>query len=152
MRSRLAAFAAARGGVLALAPALILAVAITGCTGVKAPDLFIVERSGKAPGASLTMLVNEEGGVRCNAGRALKLSDPQIVQARALQEELKNPSGEEMTLAPQPGSVLEYKVRDENGSVRFADNSAGQPKVLRNLVLFILQVAEGVCKLPQQGA
>ena len=38
-----------------------------GCGGgIKAPDLFIVQRTGGAPRARLTLLVNEEGGVQCN--------------------------------------------------------------------------------------
>jgi hypothetical protein len=48
--------------------------------------------------------------------------------------------------------VLSYYLRDENGSVSFADNSASQPKVFRNLALFVLQTAQQVCHLPQQGA
>jgi hypothetical protein len=129
-----------------------VALALGGCGGIKAPDLFIVERSGSAPAARLTLLVNEEGGVRCNSGPQLRLSDPQLVQARALQEELKGSAGEHLSLPAQPGSVLSYRVRDENGQVSFADNSAGQPKVLRNLALFVLQVATSVCRLPQQAA
>jgi hypothetical protein len=135
------------GAVVALALALC-----GGCGGILAPDLFVVERSGSTPGAKLTLLVNEEGGMRCNGGRELKLSDPQIVQARALQEELKVPAESRLQLAPGPRSVLRYRVRDENGTVSFADDSPGQPKVLRNMALFVLQVAESVCRLPQQGA
>ncbi len=127
-------------------------IAIAGCGGIKAPDLFVVERSGSVPGARLTLLVDEEGNVRCNGGKELKLSDPQIIQARALQEELKEPAEARLSLQAKAGAVLSYRVRDENGLVSFADDSAGQPKVLRNLALFVLQVAQGVCRLPQQGA
>ena len=130
-----------------------IALFVTGCgAGIKAPDLFVVERSGVAPGARLTLLVNEEGGLRCNGGSQRKLSDPQIIQARAIQEELKEPAEQGLSLPARPGSVLSYRVRDENGTVRFADNSADQTKVLRNLALFVLQVAESVCRLPQQSA
>jgi predicted metal-dependent peptidase len=127
-------------------------IAIGGCGGIKAADLFVVERSGSVPGAGLTLLVDEEGNVRCNGGEELKLSDPQIIQARALQEELKEPAEAGMSLPAKAGSVLSYRVRDENGLVSFADDSGGQPKVLRNLALFVLQVAQGVCRLPQGGA
>jgi len=130
----------------ALAAAIVL---IAGCGGIEAPDLFIVERSG--PGARLTVLVNEQGSLRCNGGRELTLSEPQIVQARAIQEELKTPASEHTSLPARAGSVFGYYLRDENGSVSFADNSAGQPKVFRNLALFVLQVAQQNCKLPQPG-
>jgi hypothetical protein len=123
-----------------------------GCGGITAPDLFIVQRGGSGAGARLILLVNEEGGVQCNGGRTLKLSDPQLVQARAIQEEMQAPLAKHLSLPARAGSVLDYYVRDENGSARFADNSLGQPAVFPKLALFVLQVAQSVCRLPQQGA
>jgi hypothetical protein len=125
----------------------------TGCGGgIQAPDLFVVQRTGSGPGARLTLLVNEEGGVHCNGGPTLKLSDPQLVQARAIQEGLHDSAAKHLSLAAGAGSVLGYYLRDENGTVRFSDNSPGQPVVLRQLALFVLQTARQVCHLPQQGA
>jgi hypothetical protein len=126
-----------------------IALAVIGCSGVKPPDLFVVERSG--PGGRLTLLIDEQGGLHCDGVRAPKLSDPQLIQARALQEELAKPSGEHLTLVPRRGSVFSYRVRDEAGTVAFADNSAGQTKVMRNLALFVLQVAQQNCHLSQPG-
>jgi hypothetical protein len=137
------------GVLVAIAPVLALA---TGCGGVAAPDLFIVQRTGSGPGARLTLLVNEEGGVRCNNGRTLKLSDPLLIRARAIQEELHEQASEHLSLPRGEGSVLSYYLRDENGTVRFSDNSPKQPKVFRELALLVLQVAQQVCHLPQQGA
>ena len=128
--------------------ALAAVAAGVGCGGIKAPDLFVLERSGDVPGARLTLLVNEEGGVQCNGGAMLKLSDPALVQARAIQEELSGPASKHTSLPARPGSVLGYYVRDESGTVRFADNSAAQPKVFRNLALFMLQTAQQLCHLP----
>jgi hypothetical protein len=120
-----------------------------GC-GIKAPDLFIVQRTGNVAGARLTLIVNEEGGVSCNGGSGkLKLSDPQLVIARAIQEEISEPAAKHTSLPPAPKSVLTYNLRDENGSVRFSDNSAGQPKVFRQLALFVLQTAQQVCHLSE---
>jgi hypothetical protein len=132
------------------AVALAGAVLVTGCaSGIRAPDIFIVQRTGSVPGARLTLLVNEEGGVQCNGGRMLKLSDPALVQARAIQEELHEDelASRHTVLPPRPGSVLSYFLRDEDGSVRFADNSAPQPKVFRNLALLVLQTAQQICHL-----
>ena len=111
-----------------LAVATLAAVALAGCGGIKAPDLFIVQRSGGGPRAKLTLLVNEEGGVQCNGGarlggRALKLSDAQLVRARAIQEDLREPAAKHTSLAPGPKTVLNYYLRDESGSVRFFDDS-----------------------------
>jgi hypothetical protein len=124
------------------------ALALCGCGGVKAADLFILTRTGPTPQTRLTLLINEEGGLRCNGGPTLKLSDPQLVQARAIQEDLHDPAVSHLALASQAGSVFSYSLRDVDGSVRFSDNSAKQPKVFRNLQLFVLQVAQQVCHLP----
>lgn len=138
----------------ALALALPSSLLLAACGGITAPDLFIVQRSGSDPDARLTLLVNEEGGVHCNGvatrnGRKLKLDDSALVQARAIEEDLKEPASAHLSLAPGPQSVLSYAVRDEDGSVRFSDNSRGQPKVLRQLALFVLQTSQRVCGLPQ---
>ena len=138
-----------RRAAAALACALPLALAAGGCGGIKAPDLFIVQRSGSAPGAALTLLVNEEGGVHCNGGRETKLADPAVIQARTIQENLKGPSSEHLSLPPGGESIFSYFVRDENGSVRFHDDSPRQPKVLRELQAFVLATAQNVCHLPQ---
>ncbi len=135
---------------VALAPALAsLAALIAGCGGVKPADLFLVTRTGTIPGAPLTLLVNEEGGVSCDGSAKPRLSDKQLVQARALQEELHGPASSKLSLPPRPGSVLSYEVRTEAGTVRFSDNSSGQPEVLHKLALFVLQVAQQTCHLPQ---
>jgi hypothetical protein len=129
--------------------ALALAGLLGGCGGVQAADLFVVTRTGTGPNARLTLLVNEEGVVHCNGGPPLKLSDPQLVQARAIQEDLRNPAAANLTLAPRPGSVLSYSVREESGTVHFSDNSSAQPAVLHELALFVLQTAQQLCHLPE---
>ncbi|HEY2202230.1 MAG TPA: hypothetical protein VGH56_10080 [Solirubrobacteraceae bacterium] len=139
-----------RAAVAAIAAASILG----SCGGIKAPDLFIIERTGTVPGARLTLVVNEEGGVHCyqdptHPGPTLKLSDPQLVEARAIQEDLHGLASKHATLVPRAGSVLSYSLREESGSVRFSDNSSGQPKVLRQLQLFVLQAAQQICHLPE---
>lgn len=124
------------------------AIFTAGCGGVRAADLFIVYRSGSTAHARLTLLVNEEGGVSCNGHQAnVKLSDPQIIKAREIQEELEKPSSNHLSLPARAGSVLDYFVRDEKGSVRFADNSAGQPAAFHKLQLFVVQAAQEVCRL-----
>ncbi len=132
-----------------LAGALACALAAGGCGGIRAPDLFIVQRSGGTAGSPLTLLVNEEGGVHCNGGPERKLSDSALLQARAIQEALKDPASSHLSLPPGRESVFGYYVRDENGSVSFHDDSPRQPKVLRELQAFVLATAQGVCHLPQ---
>jgi hypothetical protein len=141
------------GALLAVAAV----VAVAGCgENVTLPDLFVVQRTGGTHGEELTMVVNEGGAVRCSEKplhpatphATHQLSDPQLVEARGLQEELQGPSAKHLSLAPRPGSVFRYFVRDAEGWVRFADNSTGQPSVLRHLAFFVLEVAQKVCRLP----
>ncbi len=133
-----------------------VAVGASGCGGVLSPDLFVVYRTGTTPGSRLTMLVTEEGVVECNPDRThpspRHLSDSQIIEARTIQEDLHDPVSRHESFPAAPGSVLAYYVRDQDGSVRFADNSRGQPAVTRKLAFFVLKVARDVCRLPQQGA
>jgi hypothetical protein len=135
--------------VTALLAPLGAGLVIAGCGGISSPDLFIVHRSGSGPHARLTMLVTEEGGVQCNNGPVEKLEDPAIIKARTIQEDIKEPASSHLSLPPQPNTVLSYYLRDENGTVRFSDNSLHQPAVLRQLVLFVLQTAQQVCHLPE---
>jgi hypothetical protein len=128
---------------------LVLVLALTGCgESVTLPDLFLVTRTGGGAGDRLTVLVNEGGTVHCDGGRTRQLSDPQLIQARGVTEELQSPSAHHLSLPPRSGSVFHYYVRDAEGWVRFADNSAGQPSVLHHLALLVLEVQQQVCHLP----
>jgi hypothetical protein len=129
---------------------------MAGCGGgVELGDLFEIQRSGSVAGARLTLVVNEGGAVHCYVSPTdsvpthptRQLSDPQLVLARGLQEELHDPASKHLSLPPRPGSAFSYYVRDPEGTVRFSDNSAGQPSVLRHLALFVLEVAQSVCHL-----
>jgi hypothetical protein len=129
--------------------ALAAAIVSAGCGGIIAPDLFIVHRTGPGAGTHLTLLVNEEGGVHCNGSPAPRLSDSQLVQARTIQEALHDAAAKRLSLPAAAGSVTSYYLRTEAGTVRFSDNSPGQPAVLRRLALFVLQTARQVCHLAQ---
>jgi hypothetical protein len=133
---------------LAAVGPLAFAALFAACGGIRAPDLFIVQRSGNVAGARLTLLVNEEGGVHCNGGRALKLSASQLIEARSIQEDLHAPASGHTSLPAGSQPVLSYYVRDENGSVQFSDDSPRQPQVFRRLAAFVLQTAQTVCHLP----
>ncbi|MGH2912243.1 MAG: hypothetical protein ACRDJ3_07175 [Solirubrobacteraceae bacterium] len=145
-----------RWGGFAVALLASAGLGVSGCGGVLSPDLFIVYRSGNVPSAKLTVLVNEEGAVQCNPNRSHPvihhLSDAQIIEARTIQEDLHDPASRNESFPAAKGSVLDYYVRDQDGSVRFADNSPAQPAVTRKLAGFVLNVAQGVCGLPQSGA
>ena len=126
----------------ALAVALCLAIA--GC-GATPADIFIIERMNASTHSTLTLLVNEEGGVHCNGGKELKLGDKELVQARGIREDLKDQTSSNTVLPAQPGSVYTYALRDEDGSLRFSDNSAKQTAAMHQLQLFVLQTAQRLC-------
>ena len=138
----------------AAAAALSAALAITGC-GAPSADLFVVERTGAAPGARLTLVVDDGGFVRCNGGERLQITSEQLIDAREIEralsgdEEQPGPATKDLTLPPRPGSVLRYDVRTEAGSVSFADNSAGQPADVPRLVQLTRVLAKQVCGLPR---
>ncbi len=141
--------AGARSVAAAVLVAAVLAAVggLAGCgEGVELPDLFVVTRTGG--GEKLTVRINEGGVVHCNGGAAHQLSDPQLIQARGVTEELQTPSSKHLSLPPRPGSVFRYRVRDAEGTVRFADNSPGQPSALHHLQYLVLEVAQRVCGLP----
>lgn len=123
-----------------------------GCGGIVSPDLFLVQRTGSTPGARLTLLISEEGIARCNGGPPHRISDPELIQARTIQEDLQRYAAQHQSLPARAGSVLSYYVRDPDGSVRFSDNSLHQPRVMRELALLVLDVARHDCHLPQAGA
>jgi hypothetical protein len=126
-----------------------LAALLGGCGGgIATPDLFVVQRTGSVSGANLTLLIGEAGAVHCNGRQAPGLSDPQVVTARGIQEDLKEQAAQHLSLPARPGSVLGYYLRDEYGTVRFADNSANRPKPLDELQKLVLEVARANCHLP----
>jgi hypothetical protein len=130
----------------AFSAALAAALVWSGCGGgVQAADLFLVTREGPAAGQKLVLLVNEEGGVRCNGHFAGKLDDAQIVESRGIQEDLKDPASEHLRLPRGPGSVVHYHVRDADGTVDFYDDSAHQPSEFHKLQLLVLQAAQQLC-------
>jgi len=133
-------------GVLVGGGVLLAILFPTGCGGgFASADLFEVKRSGSVPGAALTLVFNEGGTVRCDGGKPLPISDSQLVLARGVQEELKEAASEHLDLPPRRGSVLSYYLRDEDGYLRFSDNSAGQSKIMHELQGLVLDVGQGVC-------
>ncbi len=139
--------------VLRIAAVVLAGVGgFVGCgESVELPDLFVVTRTGG--GEHLTVRINEGGTVHCfrslsHPGPTHQLSDPQLIQARGVTEELQSASAKHLALPPRPGSVFRYVLRDAEGTVRFADNSAGQPSALHHLQYLVLEVAQRVCGLP----
>ena len=134
---------------LLAAIAAVLAAVLAGCGGVRAADLFLVTRTSTTPASHLTLVVDEEGGVTCNGNPRGKISDSQLLVAGGIKEELQHAASEGQYLGPRAGSVYSYLLRDENGTVRFSDNSAGTTKPMHELALLVLQIAQQLCHVQQ---
>jgi hypothetical protein len=125
--------------------AAMLVAGLAGCGGVSA-DLFAVERSGSVPGAALSMIVRDDGMVRCN-GVQHKLPDALLIDSRKLQRDLSRPATEGVSLPPGPQPVFSYAVRTPAGRFSFADDSPGKPLPLFRLAALVHDVAKRVCRL-----
>jgi hypothetical protein len=126
--------------------ALALAAGLGGCGGA-AHDLFLVQRGGAIPGARLALRVTDDGRASCNRGPLVDISSAQLIAARELQRDLEPLAKRRFALPPGRGSVLRYRVVLEDGAVRFADDSRGQPPALFRLAKLTRDVARGPCRL-----
>ena len=130
------------GGVLAAA------LGLSACgSGGPAHDLFLVQRGGDIPGARLALRVTDDGRASCNRGPLVDITSAQLIAARELQRDLDPLAKRRFALAPGGGSVLRYRVVLEDGAVRFADDSRGQPPALFRLAKLTRDVARGACGL-----
>jgi hypothetical protein len=123
--------------------AVALLVALSGC-GSRAPDLFVVERSGPDRNANVELLVSDGGSVTCN-GKEHPLDAERLLTARRLEHDLSPQAELSIELPPGPGTELSYRVRMEAGTIAFSDRSAGVPQTFQRLAAFTKDVTERVC-------
>jgi hypothetical protein len=135
-----------RGGRAAALAGAALAAAACGA-GAPAHDLFLVQRSGAIPGARLALRVTDDGRASCNRGPLVEITSAQLIAARELQRDLDPLAKRRVALPPGRASVLRYRVVLEDGTVRFADDSRGQPPALFRLAKLTRDVARGSCRL-----
>jgi hypothetical protein len=128
------------------AAAVLVALAIGGC-GSEARDLFVVDRTGAIAGARLSLRITDDGRVSCNNGPLVDITSAQLVQARAAEEDLVDPTKAHLRLAPGPQPVLSYRVRTEDGAAAWSDDSSRQPAVLFDVAKLTRDVARGPCHL-----
>ena len=126
----------------------LAAVVVAGCgAGAPARDLFLVRRSGAIPGARLALRVTDDGRASCNRRPLVDITSAQLIAAREIERDLEPLAKRRFALPPGGASVLRYRVRLQDGSVRFADDSRGQPPALFRLAKQTRDVARGSCRL-----
>lgn len=130
---------------LALAATLLLA-GLAGC-GTPSKDLFLVERSGDVPGAKLTLLVSDDGSVRCNGAKPKNMGSERLIDARGIEHDLAEQATKRKSFPPGKASILRYTVRVEDGTLEFEDTSPGLPRDLYQVAAFTRVLAKQVCGL-----
>jgi hypothetical protein len=130
----------------AVALAALAAVGVGAC-GSEARDLFLVTRSGDVPGARLTLRVTDDGRASCNGKALIDITSAQLIAARETERDLAEPTKAHLRLAPGAQSVFSYRVRTEEGSAAWSDDSRRQPAVLYKLAKLTRDVAKGPCHL-----
>ena len=132
------------------AAALALPVGVSvlagGCgLNVELADLFLLTRTGQ--GSKLTMLVNSGGQITCNGRKQKMLSSALVIQARNLADGLANDAQQHLDLPPKPGTVFTYRLKLQQGTIRFSDRDTLHHPLLAQLELFTAQAAQQACGL-----
>jgi hypothetical protein len=123
---------------------LLVCLLLAGCGSAPA-DLFVVNRTGSGANARLTLLVQDDGYVVCNGGKARAISSARLLDARQLARDLAPQAQLHVQLPPGKGSVLSYRVRLQAGTLSFSDTSRPLPGAFARLTAFTADVSESVC-------
>ena len=126
--------------------ALLAVVLLAGC-GAPSADLFEVARSGKDRNANVTILVSDDGTVRCDKKKPVPMGAERLLTARQLARDLEKQAALGLELPRGKGAILSYRVELEDGTVSFSDRSRGLPKSFSRVMAFTSDVARNVCKI-----
>jgi hypothetical protein len=131
---------------IAIAAALATAVLLTGCgLNVSTPDLFLLTRTGQ--GNTLQLLVNDDGTIRCNGGKAKMLADQLLLRARDLSTTLGKDAKGNLSLPRAANSVFDYTIKLPDGTITFPDTAGASHAELAQAQLFAVQAAQSACGL-----
>ena len=125
---------------------LVALLLLAGC-GAPSADLFVVTRSGKDKNANVSVLVSDDGTVRCNRGKPREMGAKRLLVARQLARDLQKQAALGLELPRGPGAILSYKVRLQDGTIGFSDTSRGRPATFNRVAAFSADVIERVCKI-----
>jgi hypothetical protein len=123
-----------------------VASALAGCgLDVKSADLFLLQRTGQ-PGR-LSLLVNDGGTISCDGGKARSLPDPLLIQARSIASDLDKDAKASLKIPPSSGTVGQYTIKLQNGTISFPDTAAATHHELAEAEQFAVQAAQQACGL-----
>ena len=123
----------------------LAAIGLAGCgLSVQPADLFLLTRTGQ--GQTLTLLVRDDGTIRCNGRAGKPLSDQQLLQARDLQSALNSDAKAKLRIPAAADSVYSYTVKVPDGTISFADTAARAHKELAQAELLTVEVSGSLCR------
>jgi hypothetical protein len=128
---------------------LAAAAALAAGCGSPSADLFKVDRTGKGKGAALSLLVSDDGTVRCNGRPPVPVGAERLLEARQLARDLQKQAALGLVLpaGDRRNTTFRYRAELADGTIGFADSSRGQPPTYIRLAAFTRVVARRVCKL-----
>jgi hypothetical protein len=129
------------------AACLLFLLPLAGC-GVQSPDLFALTRTGALPDARVTLVLTDDGFVKCGPkekGRVLP--DRLLLDARELKRRAADDATANRRFPRRAGSQLSYTLRSQDGTVRWSDTSRPLPSQYFLLALLARRIGKGVCGL-----
>jgi hypothetical protein len=123
------------------------ALAFAGCGTQQSSDVFLVKRTGKIPGANLTLLVIDDGSVQCNGGKPKPLSNELLLKARDLNDQLAKDQSKPIPAIGVVNPIYNFTVTSGWGSISWEDGNPGVPESFKQLAYFTRQVAKKACGL-----
>ena len=133
---------------LPLLVATVTALLLLASCGTQASaDLYLIKRTGKIPGANLTLLVTDNGSVRCNGGPPRPLPNDMLLQSRELTKQLAEDQTKPIPMIGVPNSIYDFTVTFGAGKVGWQDGNPYVPESFKQLAYLTRRIAKQVCGL-----
>jgi hypothetical protein len=131
--------------VRSLATAALVAATVGGCGGSPG-DLMAIRMSGGPAAVDQMIVVRVDGGASCNRGPLREITNSQLLAADAIVRDAKPYAARAQSFAAGRAGGRAFELRDQDGTVRWYETSAGVPPVLARAELFALRLAPALCR------
>jgi hypothetical protein len=135
--------------VSALAGLVGAGLALAGCGGT-AGDLIALRMSGGANGGvaganGVRIVITNDGRARCNSGDLRQITSDDLLDAREVERDIYDLARRGRSYPPTRRGERRFEARTDDGSVRWAEASAGLPPVLSRVELLTLRLSRRLC-------
>lgn len=120
---------------------------LASCGTQQSADLFVVKRTGKIPGANLTLLVSDGGTARCNGGSPQPLPNDMLLQAREITKQLAEDKTKPVPAIGVVNPIYEFEVKFGAGGVSWQDGNPHVPESFKQIAYLTRRIAKQVCHL-----